>query len=76
MVGCLTPPAMGDADLGTLQRVILAPSGSVIFWNGVITPKPEELARNYEILGRSAEQWFPIQFISEMEIAAVLYQVR
>jgi hypothetical protein len=68
MYGCLTPPVAGDTDLGTLQPVLFTHSGHVLFWSGIFKPKPEDLKRNYEMLERTAERLFPMQFSSAVDI--------
>jgi hypothetical protein len=68
MGGCLTPSLDGNADIGAIQPVIMTPGGHVDFWNGIFRPKPEELKRKYELLGRTAERAFPIKFSSAIEI--------
>jgi hypothetical protein len=69
MAGYLTPAAEGEKELGTLQPVIVTPEGQVSFWEGMYSPTPDEIRENYRRLGKSsADQVFPIQFESEVEI--------
>jgi hypothetical protein len=68
MHGYLTPAAEGEADLGTLQPVIVTNAGQVLFWWGVIMPPASELSAFYRRLGRTADKIFPLQFSSDVPI--------
>jgi len=68
MQGYLTPPARGDASLGTLQPIIVTDRGQVRFWCGTAAPDSKRLARSYELLGKEAGRVFPVQFESEVAL--------
>jgi hypothetical protein len=70
MEGYFTPPGRGDAGVGALQPIIVTDQGQVRFWCGTSAPGPKRLARSYKLLGKAAEQIFPLQFESEVELAA------
>jgi hypothetical protein len=69
MHGYLTPPVQGDDGLGTLQPVIITERGQVLFWHGVIAPDVQSLSQSYARLGRDAARVFPIQVVSDVELA-------
>jgi len=70
MWGYLTPPVPGDASLGTLQPVIIAADGPVLFWWGSIEPRPSDIAASYARLGKSSSSSvFPVRFSSDTPIA-------
>jgi hypothetical protein len=68
MRGYFTPPGRGDAGLGTLQPIIVTDRGQVRFWCGTAAPDSKRLAHSYELLGKKAEQVFPVHFYSEVEL--------
>ena len=68
MQGYVTPPGRGDAGVGTWQPIIVTGQGQVRFWCGTSVPGPKRLARSYELLGKGANQIFPLQFESEVEL--------
>jgi hypothetical protein len=68
MYGYLTPPQRGDASVGALQPIIVTNRGQVRLWCGTATPDPKRLAHNYELLGKSADQVFPVRFESDVEL--------
>jgi len=67
--GYITPPGRGDADIGALQPIIVTDQGQVRFWCGTSVPSQKRLLRNYELLGKEANQVFPLLFESEVELA-------
>jgi hypothetical protein len=69
MQGYLTPPGRDDANLGTLQPIIVTDRGQVRFWCGTAAPGSKRLAHSYELLGKEARQVFPVRFESEVELA-------
>ena len=68
MRGYLTPPGQGDADIGTLQPIIVTDRGQVRFWCGTTAPDLKRLARNYEWLGKDARHVFPVHFESDVKL--------
>jgi hypothetical protein len=66
--GYFTPPGRDDAGMGTLQPIIVTDRGQVRFWCGTATPSPKRLTRNYELLGKNAQQVFPLQFESDVDL--------
>lgn len=68
MQGYCTPPRRGDASLGTLQPIIVTDRGQVRFWCGTAAPSPKRLADNYALLGKDAEDVFPVLFESGVEL--------
>jgi hypothetical protein len=68
MYGYLTPPQRGDASVGALQPIIVTNRGQVRLWCGTATPDSKRLARNYELLGKSANQVFPVRFESDVDL--------
>jgi len=68
MYGYLTPPQRGDASVGALQPIIVTNRGQVRLWCGTATPDPKRLAHNYELLGKSANQVFPVRFESDVDL--------
>jgi hypothetical protein len=69
MRGYLTPPDRDDASLGLLQPIIVTDGGQVRFWCGTAAPGAKRLAHCYELLGKDAQQLFPVKFESEVELA-------
>jgi hypothetical protein len=69
MNGYLTPGVQGDTSMGTLQPIILAGASQVMFWCGIFPPTAEFLAESYQLLGKTAEQVFPVKFSSEAPVA-------
>ncbi len=69
MHGYFTPLGRGDTGAGTLQPIIVTECGQVRFWCGTTSPDPQQLARNYELLGKKAMQIFPLRFESGVEMA-------
>jgi hypothetical protein len=67
--GYITPPGRGDADVGALQPVIVTDQGQVRFWCGTSVPSQKRLMRSYHLLGKEANQVFPLLFESEVELA-------
>ncbi len=68
MQGYLTPPARGDADIGTLQPIIVTDRGQVRFWCGITAPDLKRLTRSYDRLGKDARHVFPVQFESDVKL--------
>jgi hypothetical protein len=70
MRGYLTPPVQGESGLGTLQPIIVTPTGQVLFWWGRIEPPRADIDRFYVLLGsRSSAGVFPVEFSSDVPIA-------
>ena len=56
---------------GIIQPIIVAPQGQVAFWCGILEPTSEAISASYGRLNKSSStQVFPIQFASEVELAA------
>lgn len=67
--GYLTPGVQGDAELGTLQPVVVTDEGQALFWWGTMSPPTDEIARIYHRLGKSsASQVFPLAFQSDVPL--------
>lgn len=67
--GYMTPPFQGDAELGTLQPVVLTNKGQVLFWFGSIDPGSVFIADLYSRMGKStATQVFPVRFESAVPL--------
>ncbi len=64
-VGYITP-ASDSSDLGTVQPQIVNANGQVGFWMGMRKPTIEPF---YAKLGKIADQVFPIEWTSEVELA-------
>ncbi len=69
MSGYLTPSAHAQVDLGMIQPVIVTERGQVAFWCGVIKPDASHLAECYSILGKAANEIFPVSFASQIDHA-------
>ena len=70
MSGYLTP-SPNATDLGIIQPIIVTPQGQVAFWCGILEPTSEAISASYGRLNKSSStQVFPIQFASEVELAA------
>jgi hypothetical protein len=69
MAGYLTPPIARDrGDLGIIQPQIITTTGQVSFWHGMRKPLPEDLARDYAWLGKTASEIFPLRYSSDYEV--------
>jgi len=68
MRGYFTPPSRDDASMGTLQPIIVTDRGQVRLWCGTATPSPKRLTHIYELLGKNAQQVFPVQFESDVDL--------
>jgi hypothetical protein len=66
MTGFVTPREHGKDDPGDMHPVIITPRGSVGFWCGMRTIA-ETLAENYRLLGKSAQQVFPLKYKIEVK---------
>ena len=51
-----------------MQPHIITDKGQVSFWKGMFKPTREQLLEEYKKLGKSAEQIFPLTFLSEVNI--------
>ena len=69
MIGYFTPPVRGQEGIGTMQPIVVTERGQVRFWCGTSAPDAKRLARSYELLGKDANQVFPLRFESEVELA-------
>ena len=47
---------------GLVQPTIVTARGQVNFWYGAFAPKPRELERQYQLLGKTAAELFPIRY--------------
>ncbi len=59
---------MGHLSPIDLYPVIMTPKGYVVFWYGIYKPDPEEIAKNYQLLGQNPSDVFPIRFELDEEI--------
>lgn len=71
-----------DFDLGYIQPTIVTDDDRVSFWYGSVRPKPGEIEKAYKVLGKTADQLFPVSFRAvakhdgaklEGEVPAFLY---
>jgi hypothetical protein len=64
--------------LGSIQPTIVTEKGQVRFWYGAIPPRAGELEADYRVLGKTAEQLFPVKFraVAEHEGARLEGEVR
>jgi len=70
LTGYLNTPFQGQADLGTVQPVIVVPAGQIGFWWGMIEPTATDIAESYQRLGKtSPAQVFPLRFASDVAMA-------
>jgi hypothetical protein len=69
-LGYLTPPVQSDDSIGTvqLQPVIVTDQWQLMFWHGVMAPTRESIQQAYALLGRKAEQVFPVRYSSEVSL--------
>ena len=68
MRGYFALPGRGDASLATMQPIIVTDGGQVRLWCGTVAPGSRRLALNYQLLGKTAEQVFPLVFESDTEL--------
>jgi hypothetical protein len=55
--------------LGKIQPQILHSSGKLIsFWYGLLRPSEDTISKQYELLGKTSDQVFPIRFEPEREL--------
>lgn len=67
--GYLTPPVQGGAGLSTFQPAVVAPTGQVSFWCGMLVPSRDHIAKCYSLLGKtSSRQVFPLRFRSDVSL--------
>ena len=66
-----------EQEWGFIQPTIVTDGGQVNFWCGAFPPKPAALAAAYDLLGKTAEQLFPVKFraLAEYEGATLEGQV-
>lgn len=62
IAGYVTPPAEGATSIGTIQPVLLTPTGQIGFWCGAIAPTAEAISSAYAKLGRDASEVFPCRY--------------
>ena len=67
--GYLTPLGRVDEGVGVLQPIIVTEQGQVRFWCGTSVPDPKRLARSYQLMGKEANEVFPLLFESEVALA-------
>jgi len=48
--------------IGYLQPTVATEGGQVNFWLGAFGPRAGQLERSYELLGKTAEQLFPVRY--------------
>jgi hypothetical protein len=65
--GCLSATA-GESSLSDVQPIFVGAKGQVVFWRGMVRPTPEQLARDYEVLGKVAGDVFPIKYTSAVPL--------
>jgi hypothetical protein len=52
---------------GSIQPTIVTDGAQVNFWYGAFPPKPGALEADYKLLGKSADQLFPVKFRALVE---------
>jgi hypothetical protein len=67
-IGYLTPPVKGENSLGTLQPAIVTDKCQVSFWRGINKPSPDQIAKDYALLCKSASSTFPLHFESTVPL--------
>jgi hypothetical protein len=68
-LGHVSPPSCNDEGPVTVHPTIVSEKGLIIFWCGIIEPKPTYLAQCYKMLGREASEVFPIRFEADVALA-------
>lgn len=61
-VGVFTSAERMPETVGWLHPVIFTEQGQVLFYYGVMKPAPQQILQNYERLGKTAAEVFPIEF--------------
>jgi hypothetical protein len=56
-----------EQEFGFIQPTIVTDEGQVSFWYGAFAPKPGALEGDYKLLGKTADQLFPIRFRALLE---------
>jgi hypothetical protein len=56
-----------EHDFGFIQPTIVTDDGQVNFWYGAFPPKPGELGDDYNLVGKTADQLFPVKFRASVE---------
>ena len=64
--GYVTPTA--EDDLGYLQPTVVTGRGTVEFWCGSTPPTNESMRRDYELLGKTPSEIFPLRFETTVPI--------
>ena len=54
--------------LALLQPIIVLDEGRMMFWSGIIAPDTEYVSSMYRLLGKSANEVFPLSFQSDVEL--------
>jgi hypothetical protein len=67
--GYLSPSE--ERHIGFIQPTVVTDNGQVGFWFGMFGPKPGRLEATYEVLGKTAEQLFPLSFRALVEYKGV-----
>jgi hypothetical protein len=60
-----------EQHMGFIQPTIVTDEGQVNFWYGLFPPKPGALDAGYELLGKTAEELFPVTFRALVEYEGV-----
>ena len=63
MQGYLSPALQNE--LGYIQPTVITENGQIGFWSGIMQPSQEVITSNYNSLGKSPEQIFPLAFKSK-----------
>jgi len=61
-VGVFTSAKHMPETVGWLHPIIFTEQGQVLFYYGVMKPTPQEVLQNYQRLGKTAVEVFPIKF--------------
>jgi hypothetical protein len=51
-----------DDEISSIQPTIATDAGQVNFWLGAFPPRAGQLERGYEVVGKTAEELFPVRY--------------
>jgi hypothetical protein len=66
--GYLTVSGRRKHDLGDAQPVIVDGPKQILFWFGIVEPTRSQVDESYTLIGKSAEELFPLSFEPEVPI--------
>lgn len=68
MSGCVFASVPEDASIGDMDPTILTSDSAVSFWFGVQAPTAQKIAASYRVLGKTADEVFPLVFNAEVPV--------